>query len=46
MQLIGYCGGEPLQGNTEFQPSKFSLATTVYYRSRDGNNAFGSGFSN
>jgi len=33
--LIGYTGGDPLQGSTEFQPTKFSLATTVYYPSRE-----------
>ena len=40
MQLIGYTGSDPLRGNTDFQPTKFSLATTVYYQSRNGNNAF------
>lgn len=35
VQLIGYSGSDPLQGSNEFQPTKFSLATTVYYKSRD-----------
>ena len=36
VQLIGYTGSDPLRGSTEFQPTKFSLATTVYYKTRNG----------
>ncbi|CAH3021062.1 unnamed protein product [Porites evermanni] len=35
VQLIGYTGSDPLRGSTEFQPTKFSLATTVYYKTRN-----------
>lgn len=36
VQLIGYSGSDPLKGSTDHQPTKFSLATTQYYQSREG----------
>ncbi|KAK2563747.1 Single-stranded DNA-binding protein [Acropora cervicornis] len=35
VQLIGYSGSDPLRGSNDFQPTKFSLATTVYFQTRD-----------
>ncbi|XP_020614689.1 single-stranded DNA-binding protein, mitochondrial-like [Orbicella faveolata] len=37
VQLIGYSGSDPLKGSTDHQPTKFSLATTQYYQSREEN---------
>ena len=36
VQLIGYSGSDPLKGSADNQPTKFSLATTQYYQSREG----------
>ena len=36
VQLIGYTGADPLKGAMDHQPTKFSLATTQYYQSREG----------
>ena len=36
VQLIGYSGSDPLKGSTDHHPTKFSLATTQYYQSREG----------
>ena len=36
VQLIGYSGNDPLKGSTDNQPTKFSLATTQYYQSKQG----------
>lgn len=35
VQLIGYTGGDPVKGSADYQPTKFSLATTQYYTSRE-----------